>query len=139
MLDIGPGCEGVDAALGEWLAALTAGDMGRLGEVLAEDFRLTCDPAIANGRMDKAQFLEFDSHVRDCKVELLSFTARRHNDTALTQIFAKVDERFEGEGDEAEQINAIVGGRTLAYASAWRPNGAGGWQCFQHHLVGPVD
>lgn len=139
MRDIGPGCEGVDTALDEWLAALTAGDMERLGKVLAEDFRLTCDPAIADGRMDKAQFLEFDSHVRDCSVDILSFTARRHNDTALTQIFAVVNERFEGEGEQADQVNAMVGGHTLAYASAWRPTGAGGWQCFQHHLIGTVD
>lgn len=141
MRDIGPGCEGVDVALEDWIGALAAGEAHRLQEILTEDFQLTCDPDVAGGRMNKAQFIEFDSHIRDCTIEFLSFTARRYNDTAITQIFAKVEERFEGDpvGTTAEDLSKIVGGRILAYASAWRTSGNGDWKCFQHHLFGPVD
>ncbi len=141
MRDIGPGCEGVDVALEKWIAALAKGEAHQLQEIFTEDFQLTCDPEIAGGRMNKAQFIEFDSHIRDCAVEVLSLTARRFNDTAVTQMFARVDERFEGDpvGTTAEHLAGIVGGRTLAYASAWRPAGNGDWLCFQHHLIGPVD
>lgn len=141
MHDIGPGCEGVDLALAKWIGALAAGEAHRLEQILTEDFQLTCDPGIAGGRMNKAEFIAFDSHIRDCTVEILSFTARRCNDIAVTQIFALVDERFEGDpvGTTAEQLSSVVGGRTLAYASAWRLAGPGEWRCFQHHLFGPVD
>jgi hypothetical protein len=140
LLDIGPGCEGVEVALGAWLGALTDGQVDLLQEILTDDFRLTCDPSIAGGRMNKAQFIEFDRHIHECTIEVLSLTARRYNDTAITQIFARVDERFEGEipGTTAAAIDRIVGGRILAYASAWRPGNDGAWHCFQHHLIGPV-
>ena len=90
---------------------------------------------------DKAQFIEFDRHIRECTIDILSFTARRYNDTAVTQVFARVEERFEGDpvGTTATELSRIVGGRVLAYASAWRPGENGEWQCFQHHLIGPVD
>lgn len=141
MRDIGPGCEGVEVALGAWLSALTSGAVELLQNILTDDFRLTCDPSIAGGRMNKAEFIEFDRHIRECTVEVLSFTARRYNDTAITQIFARVNERFEGDpvGATAAELNRIVGGRVLAYASAWRPGDNGEWRCFQHHLIGPVD
>jgi len=141
MLDIGAGCEGVEVALSAWLGALTGGQVHLLQEILTEDFRLTCDPSIAGGRMNKAQFIEFDRHIRECTIEVLSLTARRYNNTAVTQIFARVDERFEGEilGTSADAITRMVGGRILAYASAWRTVSDGEWRCFQHHLIGPVD
>jgi hypothetical protein len=140
--DIGPGCEGVDVALGKWLEALANGEAELLEDILADDFLLTCDPSIAGGRMNKAQFIEFDRHIRECTIEVLSLTARRYNDTAVTQVFARVDERFDDHpvGAAAEDLNQLVGGRrVLAYASAWRPGNAGEWRCFQHHLFGPVD
>jgi hypothetical protein len=141
MRDIGPGCEGVEVALGAWIRALRSGEIELLQNILTDDFRLTCDPSIAGGRMNKAEFIEFVRHIRECTVEILSFTARRYNDTAIAQIFARVSERFEGDpvGAKAAELNRIVGGRVLAYASAWRPCENGEWRCFQHHLIGPVD
>ena len=141
MLDIGLGCEGVDVAVDKWLGALRTGRVEILEEVLTDDFLLTSGPNIAGGRMDKAQFIEFDRHIRDCTIEILSLTARRYNETAITQTFARVDERFEGDplGTTAADLNDLVSGRVLAYASAWRPDESGQWRCFQHHLFGPVD
>jgi len=102
---------------------------------------LTCDPNIAGGRMNKAQFIEFDRHILECTVEVLSLTARRYNNTAVTQIFARVDERFDEKpvGATPDELSRLLGGRILAYASAWRPGENGEWRCFQHHLIGPVD
>lgn len=142
MRDIGIGCEGIEAAFENWIHALEVREFDRLNEILSDDFALTCDPQIAGGRMTKTEFIEFDRHMLECSVEILSLTARRHMDTAITQLFAKVQERFEGEpapGVDTEIINRMVGGRTLAYASAWRPSAKGGWKCFHHHLFGPID
>lgn len=142
MRDIGPGCEGVDVALYKWIDALAAGDADVLNDILTDDFQLTCDPSIANGRMNKEQFIEFDRHISEAKIEILSFTARRCEDTAITQIFARVEEKFSSDpaGASAEQLGGIVGsGRTLAYATGWRPSANGEWLCFQHHLFGAVD
>ena len=141
MRDIGPGCQGVDVALDKWLGALMNGQTELLQNILADDFQLTCDPNIAGGRMNKAQFIEFDRHILECTVEVLSLTARRYNNTAVTQIFARVDERFDEKpvGATPDELSRLLGGRILAYASAWRPGENGEWRCFQHHLIGPVD
>jgi len=92
--------------------------------------------------MNKEQFIEFDRHIKDAKIEILSLTARRSNDTAITQLFARVEEQFVGDpaGTTADKVLEIVGsGRTLAYASSWRLEPDGKWRCSQHHLFGPVD
>lgn len=141
MLDLGPGCAGVELAIQSWLDALTIGKVEILQTILADDFRLTCDPSIAGGRMNKEQFIEFDRHIRESTIEVLSLTARRYNDTAIVQIFARVDERFDDgvPGAPVAELRRIVEGRVLGYASAWRYGANGQWRCFQHHLVGPVD
>ena len=142
MRDMGSGCEGVDVALDQWISALSAGDVEILQEILTDDFRLSCDPAIAGGLMNKEQFIEFDRHISNAKIEILSLTARRCNDTAITQVFARVEEQFDGDpaGTTVDKVLDIVGtGRTLAYASGWRVGPDGKWCCFQHHLFGPVD
>jgi ketosteroid isomerase-like protein len=131
----------VDVALEQWITAIARGEVDCLDAILTDDFRLTCDPQIAGGLMDKTQFIAFDRHISKATIDILSLTARRYQDTVITQIFARVDEEFDGDpaGTSAEVLHGIVGGRTLAYASGWRPSIDGGWLCFQHHLFGPVD
>lgn len=142
IMDIEPGCEAAAEAMLSWLDAVETGDFDRLENILDDRFRLTCDPAAAGGRFDKAQFIALDRHIVESRFDVLGLTARRCNDIVITQFFAKVDERLEGDlgpgMPTAEQLGSYLNDSPLAYASMWRAGADGQWRCVQHHVFGSV-
>lgn len=109
---------------------------------LAEDYTCTAHP-FGNFFLRKREFIEADKKVQAIKVEFVEVVARRVGSVILSNLVIKVNEEKHaadlGEGlPTAAELSATVTGRTIAYASAWRGNGDL-WQCFDHHMVGPVD
>ena len=96
-MDVAPGCEGAADAMISWLDAVETGDIDRLDGLFDDRMSITCDSMAAGGRFTKAQLIEFDRHIRECRVEVLRLTARKCEDAIITQVFAKVQERFEGD------------------------------------------
>ena len=140
--DVQEGCEGAVEALRGWIDALARRDFDYLERHLAEDFQFTCDPRVHGGRLNKAAFIDMDKKIFNADIRLVGVAACARGSVVITQVFATVNEEFRGDLGEgmpsAEEMAESVNGKTLAYGSAWRC-AEGRWQCFDHHVFGPVD
>lgn len=146
--DIEDGCEGAVAALKGWIKALADRDFDYLDRHLASDFVFTGPPIAAGGGKvmggikNKEDFIEQDRKIYNADIEFLGLTARRMGDLVVTVVFAKVYEEFRGDfGPDmptAAELNALMQGARLGYASGWRELD-GRWQCTSHHILGQLN
>jgi len=123
-----------------WAKALTGHDASWFERHIASDFSLTAHPFPV--RFDKRKFIEVDMQIENTQIKFLDIRARAVSDILVSQAIAEVKEDFKadlGAGmPSAEEITNLLSGRVLAYSSAWRKHGEV-WQCFDHHMIGPVD
>ncbi len=140
MTDIEPGCEPVVAQLRRWTEGLMAGEVDVLEDILAPEFRFSTGPDMPGDQMNKPQFIEMDRKVRNCSIEFLSIVARRMDAVVSTLCHAQVALDFAGDAGSAlpgtTDVSASMKPARLCYASAWRQDDAGQWQCFSHHVLG---
>jgi ketosteroid isomerase-like protein len=105
----------------DWAAALTNHQADWFERHIANDFILTAHP-FPQLRFGKRKFIEVDMQIQNTTIKFLDIRAHAAGDILVSQ---------------AAEINKLLSGRVLAYASAWRRAGDI-WQCFDHHLIGPV-
>lgn len=143
MTDIEPGCEAVVDELRRWTDGLMAGEVEVLEDILAPDFQFTTGPGLPGGPMDKPQFIEMDRKIRNCSIRFLAIVARRMDSVVSTLCHAQVEEDFTGDlgagMPSASELSARMKSARLCYASAWRRDEGGRWQCFSHHVLGHSD
>jgi ketosteroid isomerase-like protein len=124
----------------QWAAALTNHDANWFERHIASDFSLTAHP-FAQIRFDKRKFIEVDMQIENTKITFLDIRAHAAGDILVSQAIAEVKEDFKadlGHGmPSAAEVTKLLSGQVLAYSSAWRENGSD-WQCFDHHMIGPV-
>lgn len=125
----------------EWADALTKHKEEWFERHIAEDFTLTTHPFFGMS-LKKREFIEADMQIQNTKIKFLEIHAHAVGSIITSQAVAEVKEDFKadlGRGrPSAEEVSRLLSGKTLAYASAWRKAGES-WQCFDHHLIGPVD
>jgi ketosteroid isomerase-like protein len=141
-MDIEDDCEPAVHALKSWIDAIETGDIDRLENLLSEDFVATCDPMIGGGRIHKAQFIAYDRHIRESKIDIVKLVARRHGNTIITLLFANIMEQFEGDLGSSmptsAELSSFLAQSPVAYSSAWSLEADSQWRCVQHHIFGPV-
>ena len=125
-----------------WIRALQRREFEWFDQYLADDYTCTAHP-FANFFLDKDAFIEADKKVGVIDVEFVTVLAHRIGNHVLSNLVMKViDEAHTadlGAGlPTAATMTAAIKGKTVAYASAWRYSGSF-WQCYDHHLIGPVD
>jgi len=123
-----------------WADALREHRFEWLDENLAPDYRFAARP-YPDLRLNKAEFIEADSKMQSADIAIENVTARRIGETILSLVIANVVESFAGDMGthmpSLDEINHLVGGARLAYASAWRLVDDR-WMCFDHYMIGPV-
>ena len=121
----------------EWIEGLRSGDLSWLERHLAEDFLFTAHP-IPNLKLSKLEFIEMDKKIKNPQIHFVSIQAEAVADIIMSRSVADVKEEFNadlGHGmPPPKEIERMISGQRLAYASAWRFS-AGIWQCFDHHFV----
>jgi hypothetical protein len=126
----------------EWIRAIQTRRFDWFERHLADDYTCTAHPFM-NFYLRKREFIEADMKVDYVAMHVVDVRAHRVGGIVLSNLVAKVEEERHavdlGDGlPTAAEISALVTGRTVAYSSAWRTEGSI-WQCFDHHLVGPID
>jgi ketosteroid isomerase-like protein len=125
----------------EWANALTRHEAEWFERHIAPDFTLTTHPFFGLS-LKKREFIEVDMQIQNTKIKFLEIRAHAVGNIITSQAIAEVKEDFKadlGQGmPSAAEVSQLLSGKTLAYASAWRKAGDS-WQCFDHHLIGPVD
>ncbi|WP_109477614.1 hypothetical protein [Paraburkholderia sp. C35] len=123
-----------------WATALRVHHFEWLDENLASDYCFSARP-YPNLRLNKEEFIEADKKMQSAEISIESVTAKQVGETIVSLTIANVAESFEGDMGahmpSLEDINGLVGGSRIAYASAWRRTGDR-WLCFDHHMIGPV-
>ncbi len=123
-----------------WADALRERRFEWLDENLAHDYRFAARP-YPDLRLNKADFIEADRKMQSADITIENVTARRVGEIILSLVIANVIESFAGDMGmhmpSLDEINHLVGGARLAYASAWRLVGDR-WMCFDHYMIGRV-
>ena len=125
-----------------WIRALQRREFEWFEQHLADDYTCTAHP-FANFFLDKRAFIEADKKVGVIEVEFVTILTHRIADVVLSNLILKVIRESHtadlGEGlPTAAALTQAVTGKTVAYASAWRFRD-GRWQCYDHHLIGPIE
>jgi hypothetical protein len=125
-----------------WIAALQRREFEWFERHLAEDYTCTAHP-FAHFYLGKRAFIEADKKVDVIEAEIVDVVTYRVGKVVLSNLVLKVIRESHsadlGAGLPTAAILArTVTGKTVAYASAWRYAGTY-WQCYDHHLIGPVD
>lgn len=128
----------------DWISAIQKREFDWFERNLADDFSFTTT-MLSNVALNKAEFIENDKNILETEIEFLQVTATEVNDIVLSHTIATiVKEVFDPAIQtpaglpSAEELGEYMTGKTFAYASAWRRNGAI-LQCFDHHLIGQVN
>jgi ketosteroid isomerase-like protein len=125
----------------EWVNALTHHEAKWFQRHIADDFTLTTHPFLGMS-LKKREFIEVDMKVENTQIKFRDIRAQAVGNIITSQAIAEVKEDFKadlGKGmPTADEVSRLLSGKTIAYASAWRKAGDS-WQCFDHHLIGPVD
>ena len=125
----------------EWVNALTHHEAKWFERNIAEDFTLTTHPFFGLS-LKKQEFIAVDMKVQNTQIKFLEIRAHSVGNIITSQAVAEVKEDFTadlGQGmPTAADVSRLLSGKTIAYASAWRQVGDS-LQCFDHHLIGPVD
>ena len=123
-----------------WIAGLRNQDFAWLEKHLAEDFLFTAHPFPAL-KLSKREFIEMDKKIKNPQITFVSIHAESVAEIITSRTVADVKEEFTadlGPGmPTASEVQRMVSGQRLVYASAWRRHGAI-WQCFDHHCVAIV-
>lgn len=123
-----------------WAHALATHQFSWLENNLADDYQFSARP-YPELRLDKAGFIEADKKMQSADIQFVLVQAAQLGDIILSTTIADVKESFNGDMGihlpTLSELNALVGGNRLAYASAWRKS-SGGWLCYHHHLIGPI-
>ena len=130
----------VSALYLRWAEALTKHDAEWFERHIASDFSLSAHP-FPQLRFDKRKFIEVDMQIENTRIIFLDIRGHAVGDILVSQAIAEVTEDFRadlGEGmPTAAEVTKLLSGQVLAYTSAWRRVGDV-WQCFDHHMIGPV-
>jgi ketosteroid isomerase-like protein len=125
---------------GQWAAALRDHRYDWFERHLAEDFVFTAHP-FPGVHLKKQMFIEVDKKIDKAEIQFVSIHAEAAGDIIISRTVADVKEEFGadlGPGmPTAVEVTQMLSGKRLAYTSAWRNVGSI-WQCFDHHMVGPV-
>jgi hypothetical protein len=125
----------------DWVQALKDGRFDWMEKHLAPDFRFT-SYLIAGPPLGKAKFIEIVSNVKKANVDFISIAAEGAGKIIVARFVLYVEEEFVGELGpglpSAQELTERIWGRRIAYSSGYRRSGDG-WQCFDHHQIGPVD
>jgi ketosteroid isomerase-like protein len=123
-----------------WAQALAKHDAAWFEQHIATDFTLSAHP-FPQVRFDKRKFIEVDMQIENTTITFLDIRAHAAGDILVSQATAEITEDFRadlGAGmPSAAEVTKLLSGQVLVYASAWRKMGDV-WQCFDHHMVGPV-
>jgi len=123
-----------------WIAGLRNQDFSWLERHLADDFLFTAHPFPAL-RLAKREFIEMDKKIKNPQITFVSVQAEPTAEIIMSRTVADVKEEFGanlGPGmPTAAEVQRMVSGQRLAYASGWRKHGSI-WQCFDHHLVAVI-
>jgi hypothetical protein len=134
-----------------WFGAIHTHDREWFEGAFADDFRLQALLTDDAGRprrveLDKSEFIAFDMLIERCEIEALDIDARIHGDVAISSMVARdtitlpavipaeVQPVVDKIGFGGDLGQALDGGMTALYASAWRSE-VGRWRCFNHQLV----
>jgi hypothetical protein len=125
-----------------WILALQRREFGWFEQYLADNYTCTAHP-FTNFFLDKNAFIEADKKVGVIEVEFVTVLTHRIGNVVLSNLIIKVIREAHtadlGEGlPTAAAMADAVTGKTVAYASAWRSRD-GRWECYDHHLVGPIE
>jgi ketosteroid isomerase-like protein len=123
-----------------WISALRTQNFTWLEKHLAEDFLFTIHPFPAL-KLSKREFIEMDKKIKNPQITFVSIHAEQVQDIITSRTVADVKEEFNadlGPGmPTTSEIQRMVSGARLVYASGWRRHGDI-WQCFDHHCVAVV-
>jgi hypothetical protein len=124
----------------EWADALANHREDWFQRHISDDFALTAHP-FSQLRLNKKEFIAVDMKAENTQIKFLDIKATSAGEILISQAVAEVKEDFKadlGAGmPSAAEVTNMLSGKVLAYASAWRKN-ADVWQCFDHHMFGPV-
>jgi hypothetical protein len=125
----------------DWIDALVSGRFEWMEPNLASDFLFTSH-LIPGYPISKAPFIDAVKGTRKARIDFVSCEGEAAGKVILLRTVLYVDEEFTadlGPGmPSAEEITRLLSKRVHAYVSAYRRAGSG-WQCFDHHQIGPVD
>jgi ketosteroid isomerase-like protein len=125
----------------DWADALMRHEPEWFERHIADDFTLTAHPFFGMS-LKKPEFIKADMQIQNTKIQFLEIRAHAVGNIVTSQAVAEVKEDFKadlGEGmPTAEEVSRLLSGKTIAYSSAWRKAGDS-WQCFDHHMIGPID
>ena len=120
-----------------WIDGLRKSDYSWLETHLTDDFLFTAHPLPAL-KLSKREFIEMDKKIRNPQINFVSVHAESAGELLLSRTIADVKEEFNAslgpQMPSKEEIQQMVSGQRLVYASAWRKNGPL-WQCFDHRFV----
>lgn len=127
----------------QWEQAIQDKDWAWFERYFAEDWLGTARPW-PQLLLNRDQLIEVDKQIESMDAQWMKVTAHRLGDTVVTVAVAHIgSEDFTPGGDLApgvattREFNDYCAGNDIAYAGAWRHNGAN-WEMYDHRLIGTI-
>ncbi len=136
MNKLDPDCQTVIALTLEWTQCVAAKNVGRVRDLLTEDFIYSQHPTLGGQQLSKEEILAFMLQIEESETSLIEQHAQRCGDVIVLYNLTRANQKVAVDG--GGQSGRSFLSKLLIDSAGWRKVD-GTWRCFDYRLIDAVD